>query len=215
MKYKVVLFDMDGTLLHTLDDLRDGVNLVLSRRGYPQRTTEEIRAFVGNGARRLIRLAIPESADEAEVESVLEEYREWYKINYCTKTRPYDGVMEVLAALQARGVKTAVVSNKPDATTKKLAQLFFPGLPAFGQRDEIPKKPAPDMVYHALQTLGETVESAVYVGDSEVDVETARNAGIPLIAVSWGFRTKEQLREAGAEMIVDTVESLLAMLRAS
>lgn len=212
MKYKMVLFDMDGTLLDTLDDLRDGVNLVLERRGYPQHTTEEIRAFVGNGARQLMRLALPAGTDDAEVESVLEEYREWYRVNYCIKTRPYDGVKEILASLRARGVKVAVVTNKPDATARQLAEKFFPGLPAFGQRDDIPKKPAPDMVWNALQMLGVTARETVYIGDSEVDVETARNAGLPLIAVSWGFRTKEQLRSAGAEMLVDTMEELLAAL---
>jgi len=212
VKYKMVLFDMDGTLLDTLDDLRDGVNLVLQRRGYPLRTTEEICAFVGNGARQLIRLALPEGTEETEVESVLEEYREWYKVNYCTKTRPYAGVEAILSSLQAQGIKAAVVSNKPDATTKKLAEQFFPGLPAFGQRDDIPKKPAPDMVWNALQVLGGTAQEAVYVGDSEVDVETARNAKLPLIAVSWGFRTKEQLQAAGAQTSVDTAEELLATL---
>lgn len=212
MKYKAVLFDMDGTLLDTLDDLRDGVNLVLERRGYPLRTTEEIRAFVGNGARQLMRLALPERTEDAEVESVLEEYREWYKVNYCIKTQPYDGVEEILNLLHVWGVQTAVVTNKPDATARQLAEKFFPGLPAFGQRDEIPKKPAPDMVRNALQSLGVTAQEAVYVGDSEVDVETARNAGLPLIAVSWGFRTEGQLRSAGAEMIVDTAEELLAVL---
>lgn len=212
MKYKAVLFDMDGTLLDTLEDLRDGVNLMLERRGYPQHTTEEIRAFVGNGARKLMRLALPAGTDDAEVESVLEEYREWYRVNYCIKTRPYNGVKEILASLRARGVKVAVVTNKPDATAQQLAEKFFPGLPAFGQRDEIPKKPAPDMVRNALEVLGVAAQDAVYVGDSEVDVETARNAGLPLIAVSWGFRTKEQLRAAGAETIVDTAEELLAAL---
>ena len=212
MKYRAVLFDMDGTLLNTLDDLRDGVNLILARRGYPQRTTEEICAFVGNGARQLMQLALPAESDDAELESVLEEYREWYKVNYCIKTRPYDGVEETLASLRAQGVKMAVVTNKPDATARQLAEKFFPELPAFGQRDDVPKKPAPDMVWNAMQMLGVTAQEAVYIGDSEVDVETARNAGLPLIAVSWGFRTEEQLRSAGAEMIVDTMEELLAAL---
>lgn len=212
VKYKAVLFDMDGTLLDTLDDLRDGVNLVLERRGYPQRTTEEIRAFVGNGARQLIRLALPAGAEETEVDSVLEEYRAWYKVNYCIKTRPYDGVEEILTSLRARGVKVAVVTNKPDATARQLAEKFFPDLPAIGQRDDVPKKPAPDMVWSAMQMLGVNGQEAVYIGDSEVDVETARNAGLPLIAVSWGFRTKEQLRSAGAAEIVHTAEELLAAL---
>lgn len=212
VKYKAVLFDMDGTLLDTLDDLRDGVNLVLERRGYPQRTTEEIRAFVGNGARQLIRLALPAGAEETEVDSVLEEYRAWYKVNYCIKTCPYDGVEEILTSLRARGVKVAVVTNKPDATARQLAEKFFPDLPAIGQRDDVPKKPAPDMVWSAMQMLGVNGQEAVYIGDSEVDVETARNAGLPLIAVSWGFRTKEQLRSAGAAEIVHTAEELLAAL---
>ena len=213
MKYKAVLFDMDGTLLDTLEDLRDGVNLMLERRGYPLRTTEEIRDFVGNGARQLMQLALPAGAEETEVDSVLEEYREWYKVNYCIKTRPYDGVEEILNLLQAQGIKSAVVSNKPDATARQLAEKFFPGLPAFGQRDEIPKKPAPDMVRNALEVLGVAAQDAVYVGDSEVDVKTARNAGMPLIAVSWGFRTREQLRAAGAEIIVDTAEELRQLLQ--
>ena len=213
MKYKAVLFDMDGTLLDTLEDLRDGVNLMLERRGYPLRTTEEIRDFVGNGARQLMQLALPAGTDGAEVESVLEEYREWYKVNYCIKTRPYDGVEEILNLLQAQGIKSAVVSNKPDATARQLAEKFFPGLPAFGQRDEIPRKPAPDMVRNALEVLGVAAQDAVYVGDSEVDVKTARNAGMPLIAVSWGFRTREQLRAAGAEIIVDTAEELRQLLQ--
>ena len=213
MKYKAVLFDMDGTLLDTLEDLRDGVNLMLERRGAPQRTTEEIRAFVGNGARKLMQLALPEGTAAEVVESVLKEYQQWYKENYCIKTRPYVGVEELLAALRELNVPMAVVTNKPDATARQLAEKFFPGLPAFGQRDEIPKKPAPDMVWNALEVLGVAAQDAVYVGDSEVDVETARNAGMPLIAVSWGFRTREQLRAAGAEIIVDTAEELRQLLQ--
>ena len=212
MKYNAVLFDLDGTLLNTLGDLHLGVNVTLKNHGYPQRTLEEVRAFVGNGARQLMQLALPQGTSEAELESILAEYLEWYRVNFCVTAAPYDGVKAVVDALIAKGVKVAVVSNKPDATTKKLAEMFFPGLPAFGQRDDIPKKPAPQMVWRAMETLGVTAEEAVYVGDSEVDVATARNAGLPLVAVNWGFRTTEQLLTAGAEIIVNTAEELLAAL---
>ena len=208
MKYTAVLFDLDGTLLDTLGDLHLGVNIILDKHGYPRRSMEEIRSFVGNGARELIRCALPEGVSEEEMETVLAEYLEWYAVNFCVKAAPYAGVKPVVDALVKKGVKAAVVSNKPDATTKKLAEMFFPGLPAFGQRDDTPKKPAPEMVWKAMEELGVTAEEAVYVGDSEVDVQTARNAGLPLVAVNWGFRTAEQLRAAGAETIVDTAEEL-------
>lgn len=212
MKYNAVLFDLDGTLLDTLGDLHLGVNVTLENHGYPQRTLEEVRAFVGNGARQLMQLALPQGTSEAELESILAEYLEWYRVNFCVTAAPYTGVKAVVDALIAKGVKVAVVSNKPDATTKQLAEMFFPGLPAFGQRDDIPKKPAPQMVWRAMETLGVTAQEAVYVGDSEVDVATARNAGLPLVAVNWGFRTTEQLVEAGAVEIVTTPEELLAAL---
>lgn len=212
MKYNAVLFDLDGTLLDTLGDLHLGVNVTLKNHGYPQRTLEEVRAFVGNGARQLMQLALPQGTCEAELESILAEYLEWYRVNFCVTAAPYTGVKTVVDALIAKGVKVAVVSNKPDATTKKLAEMFFPGLPAFGQRDDIPKKPAPQMVWRAMETLGVTAEESVYVGDSEVDVATARNAGLPLVAVNWGFRTTEQLLAAGAETIVDNPGDLLAAL---
>ena len=212
MKYNAVLFDLDGTLLDTLGDLHLGVNITLQNHGYPQRTWEEVRAFVGNGARQLMQLALPADTAEAEVEAILAEYLDWYRVNFCVTAAPYDGVKTVVDALIQRGVRVAVVSNKPDATTKKLAEMFFPGLPAFGQRDDIPKKPAPQMVWKAMEMLGVTAEESVYVGDSEVDVATARNAGLPLVAVNWGFRTTEQLVEAGAEIIVDNPDDLLAAL---
>ena len=212
MKYNTVLFDLDGTLLDTLGDLQLGVNLTLQRHGYPPRTLEEIRAFVGNGARQLMRLALPDGVAEEELETILAEYLDWYAVNFCVKAAPYAGVKAVVDALVQKGVKVAIVSNKPDATTKKLGEMFFPGLPAFGQRDDVPKKPAPEMVWKALETLGADAEAAVYVGDSEVDVQTARNAGLPLVAVCWGFRTKEQLVDAGATTIVDATEALLAAL---
>ena len=212
MKYNAVLFDLDGTLLDTLGDLRLGVNVVLERHGYPTRTLEEIRCFVGNGARQLMRLALPEGTAAEELEAILKEYLDWYAVNFCVKAAPYAGVKAVVEELAQKGVKVAIVSNKPDATTKKLGEMFFPGLPAFGQRDDVPKKPAPEMVWKAMETLGVTAEESVYVGDSEVDVQTAHNAGLPLVAVSWGFRTVEQLVEAGAETIVHTPEELRSAL---
>ena len=209
MKYKAVLFDMDGTLLDTLADMVSAVNHILSVHGWPLRTTEEVRAFVGNGARKLMERALPPDVTGDAFEALLEEYRQWYEAHACVKTAPYPGVPAVLAALHRAGVRCAVVSNKPDGATRELAARFFPGLPAFGQRDGIPAKPAPDMVYHALAELGVEASAAAYVGDSEVDVALARNAGLPLIAVSWGFRGREALEEAGAALVVDDAATLL------
>lgn len=209
MKYKAVLFDMDGTLLDTLADMAAAVNHILSVHGYPLRTVEEVRAFVGNGARKLMEHALPPDVTGDAFEALLEEYRQWYEAHACVKTAPYPGVPAVLAALHRAGVRCAVVSNKPDGATRELAARFFPGLPAFGQQDGIPAKPAPDMVYHALAELGVEASAAAYVGDSEVDVALARNAGLPLIAVSWGFRGREALEEAGAALVVDDAATLL------
>lgn len=209
MKYKAVLFDMDGTLLDTLADMAAAVNHILSVHGYPLRTVEEVRAFVGNGARKLMERALPPDVTGDAFEALLEEYRQWYEAHACVKTAPYPGIPAVLAALHRAGVRCAVVSNKPDGATRELAARFFPGLPAFGQQDGIPAKPAPDMVYHALAELGVEASAAAYVGDSEVDVALARNAGLPLVAVSWGFRGREALEEAGAALVVDDAATLL------
>lgn len=209
MKYKAVLFDMDGTLLDTLADMAAAVNHILSVHGYPLRTEEEVRAFVGNGARKLMERALPPDVTGDAFEALLEEYRQWYEAHACVKTAPYPGIPAVLAALHRVGVRCAVVSNKPDGATRELAARFFPGLPAFGQQDGIPAKPAPDMVYHALAELGVEASAAAYVGDSEVDVALARNAGLPLVAVSWGFRGREALEEAGAALVVDDAATLL------
>ena len=209
MKYKAVLFDMDGTLLDTLADMAAAVNHILSVHGYPLRTVEEVRAFVGNGARKLMERALPPDVTGDAFEALLEEYRQWYEAHACVRTAPYPGIPAVLAALHRAGVRCAVVSNKPDGATRELAARFFPGLPAFGQQDGIPAKPAPDMVYHALAELGVEASAAAYVGDSEVDVALARNAKLPLIAVSWGFRGREALEEAGAALVVDDAATLL------
>ena len=155
MRYKAILFDMDGTLLDTLADMVSAVNHILSVHGWPQRTTEEVRAFVGNGARRLMERAVPPDVTGGAFEAVLAEYREWYQAHNCVDTAPYPGIPALLDALAAAGVKTAVVSNKPDETTRTLAARFFPELDgALGQRDGVAAKPAPDMVQAVLSRLG-------------------------------------------------------------
>ena len=213
-RHSVALFDMDGTLLDTLEDLQDSVNHVLTAHGYPERTLEEVRSFVGNGAEKLMRRALPDTVGEAEFAEILREYREWYQAHNCVKTRPYDGVTELLAALKKSGVQVAIVSNKPHETTKTLAERFFPGVPAFGQVAELPPKPAPDMVCHALEEMGCSRDSAVYVGDSEVDVQTAQNCRMDFVGVSWGFRGQEKLLSVAPNAAVaDTCAELLEKIR--
>ena len=209
MKYQTILFDMDGTILDTLEDLQSSVNHMREKYGYPPCSLDEVRRFVGNGARVLMRRALPELMTPEREDALLEEYKAWYMAHNCVRTHPYAGIPALLEELRGAGVTTAVVSNKPHANTVDLAARFFPGLPAFGQQDGIPAKPAPDMVYHALAELGVEASAAAYVGDSEVDVALARNAGLPLVAVSWGFRGREALEEAGAALVVDDAATLL------
>ena len=214
MKYQTVLFDMDGTLLDTLTDMEAAVNHILTQYGYPVRTLEEVRRFVGNGAGLLIHRALPQGVDPAQEAEVLAAYRAYYQAHNCIRTRPYEGIPELLAALRRAGVRTAVVSNKPDETTRTLAARFFPELDgALGQRDGVAAKPAPDMVQAVLSRLGAEPGQALYVGDSEVDVDTARNAGLAMIGVSWGFRGRAALESAGAPAVADTPAQLLELLR--
>lgn len=209
---KTVLFDMDGTLLDTLADLQDSVNHVLQAHGYPERTPEEIRTFVGNGAAVLMRRALPALVDEAEFANLLEEYCAWYQTHNCVKTKPYEGVTELLEKLQKEGIRVGIVSNKPHEATKALAARFFPGVAAFGQVRDLSPKPSPALVELALRQLGAEKDDTVYVGDSEVDIATGQNAGIPVYSVSWGFRSAEFLREKGACRIADTCQELVQML---
>ena len=193
-----ILWDLDGTLLDTLEDLADAVNFALQQFGYPERSIEEIRCFVGNGARRLIERSVPAGGD---ADAVFDTFRAYYDTHCRIKTRPYDGIME---ALQKLGEKypMAVVSNKPDSAVKPLCAEYFPGLYARGESTDCPRKPAPDMVFKAMEAIG--VETCIYVGDSEVDVLTAKNAGVPCVCVLWGFREREDLETAGAKYFCRT-----------
>ena len=208
MTYKTYLFDMDGTLLDTLDDLTAAVNHTLEQYGYPTRSQEQVRKGLGNGAVKLMAAMLPEGEDTPEFAAIMRDYKAWYQAHTCVLTRPYPGVPELLERLQKAGCRVAIVSNKPHGAACELAEKFFPGVPTFGESPATPRKPAPDMVLHALTALGADSDTAVYVGDSEVDVQTARNAGLPLIAVSWGFRGRQALREAGAENIVDSAAEI-------
>ena len=186
-----ILFDLDGTLLDTLEDLADSVNHTLAVFGYPLRTREEVRCFVGNGARRLIEQAVPDGRDAEEALKVFQKY---YREHCQIKTKPYDGILEALEAL-SRKYAIAIVSNKPDAAVKTLCARYFPGIYARGESVDCPRKPAPDMVLKAMEFIG--VERCIYVGDSEVDVLTAQNAGVPCLSVLWGFRDREDMEAVG------------------
>ena len=207
-----ILWDLDGTLLDTLDDLADSVNYALSQGGFPLRTREEVRKFVGNGARRLIHLALPEDKKDAEDE-ILSVFQAYYKENAEHKTCPYAGVLDALSALKEK-YPMAIVSNKPDGAVKVLCSRYFPGIYARGERADCPRKPAPDMVRRTMEDLG--LDGCIYVGDSEVDVLTAENAQVPCLSVLWGFRDEEVLREAGAKamcrepaQLIECIEKLI------
>ena len=187
-----VIFDLDGTLLDTLGDLHDAVNASLDAFGYPRRSLEQVRQFVGNGAARLLELAVPEGVDSAPV---LAYFRAYYDAHCRIKTAPYPGIMEALSQI-GRAYPLAIVSNKLDSAVKALCADYFPGIFALGDHPGCPRKPAPDMVRKAMDTLG--VEDCLYVGDSEVDVATAKNAGVRCLSVLWGFRDRADLEQAGA-----------------
>ena len=195
-----ILFDLDGTLLDTLEDLLDATNYALDLFGYPPRTLPELRRFVGNGAENQIRLSLPDD-NKADLRKVLEVYKPYYTAHCQNKTRPYEGILPVLEYL-AETYPVAIVSNKPDSAVKALCADYFPGLYALGEKADCPRKPAADMVFKAMADIG--VERCIYVGDSEVDVLTAKNAGVPCVCVLWGFRDREDLEEAGAKYFCRT-----------
>lgn len=198
MHIRAAVFDLDGTLLDTLDDLTDSVNYALARSGFPLRTREEVRQFVGNGVRRLAERAVPPGTGDETLSGFLACFRAHYAENMTNKTAPYPGVCEALAELKKAGIRTAIVSNKFDGAVKGLWRRYFPDTvdDALGERDGTPKKPDPALLLEALERLRVLPGEAVYIGDSDVDVETARNAGVPCIAAAWGFRSEESLRAA-------------------
>ncbi len=213
-KYDTVLFDLDGTLLDSLEDMKDSVNHVMEEFGFPKHSLEEIRSFVGNGIRRLIERSVPEGTDGETCERALQSYRSYYNDHCMIRTRPYDGIPELLHALKADGFALAIVSNKNEEAVEEMrAHYFGDVIPlAFGQSDAVPKKPDPAMVYKAMERLGAAKERCVYVGDSEVDIETAKNAGIECITCLWGFREREFLTERGARILAEKAEDILGIV---
>ena len=213
MTYNTYIFDLDGTLLDTLGDLAAATNYALRQHGMPEHSIDDVRRFVGNGVRKLMERAIPDGAHNPDFEATFATFRQYYMQHSLDTTQPYEGISETLAALKARGCRLAVVSNKMMAATQELCQHFFPDTieVAIGENEAagIRKKPAPDTVYAALDALGVGKGNAVYVGDSDVDIQTAANAGLPCISVLWGFRDKAFLTENGAKTFISTPSELL------
>ena len=204
-----ILFDLDGTLLNTLEDLLDATNAALRHFGRPQRTLQELRSFVGNGARNQLRLSLSGREDDPDLDAALEWYKAYYAEHCQIKTAPYPGVPELLERLKGEW-PMAIVSNKPDVAVKTLCARHFPGLYALGEAPDCPRKPAPDMVFKAMKAIG--VDRCIYVGDSEVDIRTARNAGIPCVSVLWGFRDREVLEAEGGRYFCAEANELPALL---
>ncbi len=211
-----VIFDLDGTLLDTLEDLTDSVNHAMEKFGFPVHTIEEIRTFVGNGAPKLLERSIPDGVANPDYEAALTAFKAHYAEHCEDKTGPYAGVPEMLAGLKEQGYHLAVVSNKFDGAVKKLCKKYFGEFisVSIGESEEVKRKPAPDTVYRALRELGCDAFHAVYVGDSEVDIQTAKNASLPCISVTWGFRSEEKLRDEGApeHMMIRTPRELVPLL---
>lgn len=211
--YEAIIFDLDGTLLDTLDDLTDAVNAALEKYGYKTRTREDVRSFIGNGIVKLIERALGGKTDDFAL--VLKEFKTYYGVHCADKTQPYEGVMALLQVLREKGIKTAVLSNKADFAVKTLAETYFGDLlmAAVGENEEagIRKKPAPDALFAVMKELGVSKETTVYVGDSEVDIQTAQNAGIPCISVTWGFKDKDFLLQNGGTTFADEPLELLSV----
>lgn len=214
MKFDTIIFDLDGTLLNTLFDLKESTNFALKKYGYQEKTIDEVRMFVGNGVAKLIERALPDGINNPAYKNCLEDFKKDYKIRMYDHTAPYEGILEMLEKLNAAGIKTAVVSNKFDAAVKELCKKYFgKRIPvAIGESENVKKKPAPDSVLRAMDLLHAKKNKTIYCGDSDVDVQTAKNSGLPCIGVSWGFRDKALLEKEGADYIVDSPNELISLL---
>lgn len=210
MKYDLLIFDLDGTILDTLEDLKISTNYALNFHGFPERTLDEVRRFVGNGIGKLIERAVPAGTSAEETGRVLATFKRHYGKHCADHTKPYEGIEALLKKLREHGFQTAVVSNKADFAVQELKEQYFPGLFDFvvGEREGIRRKPCPDSVNEVLKMLGKTATQAIYIGDSDVDIDTAKNAGMDVIGVSWGFRGRKFLEEHGAVKIADQPEDI-------
>ena len=215
MRYDTVIFDLDGTLLNTLEDLTDSVNMVLKNEGYAPRTKEDVREFIGNGVKMLMERSLPPGTTEEEVLRCLSLFRPVYLKNMQNKTKPYDGIPAVLEKLKEMGVKVGVVSNKPHEATQEICRQYFHGNidAAIGDNADRRNKPDPDNVYEALKQLGAEKDRTLYAGDSDIDMYTAQNAGLDSVGVTWGYRSLETLAEAGADYIIDEPERLIDLIK--
>ena len=213
-KIDTVIFDMDGTTLNTLVDLANAVNYVLSTFDMPTHAIEEYRKWFGNGIRYAIRCAVPESTSEETIDKMLPVFKEYYGVHCLDETRPYDGILDLMKVLKEHGYKMAIVSNKIDPAVKELNNRFFKDYVdvAIGERDGIRRKPAPDTVIEALKELNSKEETSIYIGDSEVDFETANNSNLPSILVLWGFRDKDYLIKIGAKEVTNTPMDIFKIL---
>lgn len=209
-----IIFDLDGTLLNTLEGLKNSTNFALKKFNCPEITLEQTRSFVGNGVRKLIERAIPNGEKNPDFEKCLNTFKEHYSKTMYQKTVAYDGIEDMLTELKKRGIKTGVVSNKFDTAVKELCKNYFDGLiiVAIGESPDVRKKPAPDSVLKAMEILGAKPENTLYVGDSDVDIQTAKNSNLKSVGVTWGFRDRELLEEEGADFIINTPCELLELI---
>lgn len=216
MKWDTIIFDLDGTLLNSLEDIRNSANYTMRELGFPEKSTEEIKGVIGKGVAYLIESCLPPELKENQVvfNRAAQTFREHYFLHAEEKTAPYDGAEAFLKRLRGYGLKTAVVSNKPDEVAQKVVRRFFGDAIAYisGERKGVDKKPAPDLIYEAMKSLDSAPENAVYIGDSEVDVLTARNASLPVILVTWGYRERAALEVLEAEYMADDFEELISLL---
>ncbi len=215
MKYKAVIFDMDGTILNTLEDLKNATNYSLKKFGMPERSFEEVRMFVGNGIRKLVERAVPAGTSAEKIDEVLDAFLKYYEAHSADNTSSYPGIYELVENLKKAGIKTAVSTNKADEPAQELGKEYFNGIfdLIVGQREGLRTKPAPDSVNEILRILNIQKQDAVYVGDSDVDVQTAKNSGLDFIGVSWGFRGREFLEKNGAKNIVDSAGEILDLVK--